>query len=111
MRPLLATLRTKKRYVAFEAITLENPNQNEVFNTIGNNLLQLEGSKKYGESELTMPIYNTKTKRGILKVGNKHSKALIASTVFINQINNKPVIIKTLKTSGMIHKMKTLVEG
>ena len=51
-------------------------------------------------------LYDPKTQTGIVRVSNKHVNSLKLSLAFIDKINKSDVIVRSIKTSGMIKNLK-----
>ncbi|MAF34451.1 ribonuclease P protein component 2 [Candidatus Woesearchaeota archaeon] len=108
MKPLLPTLRSKRRYVAFEVLG-RPAQQKQVWQAIQQSVLEQEGVQGLARQELSMPAWNQKSQKGILRVSHKHVTNLIADTSFVTSINNQPSTINTIRTSGMIKNMKEIL--
>lgn len=50
--------------------------------------------------------WNPESQRGIIRVGHKHVNELKASLTFVEKINNKEVILKSIGVSGILNKAK-----
>ena len=107
LKPILPSLREKKRYVVFEVISSEKVSElNEVSNAIYSTSMQFMGdigAAKAGVMVLSNK-WNQDTQRGIIKVGHRHVDAMKASLTFINKIENKEVICRSLGVSGILRK-------
>jgi len=54
-----------------------------------------------------LPDYwNENLQRGIIKVNHKHVHELKSALLFVEKINNRQVIVKSIGTSGIINKAK-----
>lgn len=104
IKPILPSLREKKRYLAFEiiskdSISLESANKaiyGQCFGYIG----------ELGMSRAGMLMLNDKYKnnKGILKVNHKNVDNIKSSLMLIRKINNQDVIIRVLGVSGILKK-------
>ncbi len=107
LKPILPSLREKKRYLVFEIISKERiSDANAVSNAIYSHSLQflgLLGAAKAGVMVLSNK-WNANTQRGIIKVGHKYADALKAALVFIKKIENSEVIFRSLGMSGILRK-------
>jgi ribonuclease P/MRP protein subunit POP5 len=107
MRPLLPSLREKKRYIAFEVIS-ENiiSDFNSVSNTIQGSVHEFIG--RLGEEEAGMIFINDKwnevKQRGLVRVNNKYTDHIRASLALIKDINGQKVIVRSLGVSGILKK-------
>ena len=107
LKPILPSLREKKRYLVFEAISKEKINSLEaVSSTIMNcslKFLGMLGAAKAGIIVLNNK-WNPELQRGIIKVGHKHVDSLKAALMFANKIDNNDVIFRSLGVSGILKK-------
>ena len=56
--------------------------------------------------QLLPECWNPELQRGIIRVGNKHVDELKSSLSFVEKIDNKEVIVKTVGASGILDKAK-----
>ena len=107
LKPILPSLREKKRYLVFEVISKEKISDfNAVSGAINQCSLQLLGqlgAAKAGIIALSNK-WNPETQRGIIKVSHKHVDAVKSSLVFAKKINNAEVIFRSLGVSGILKK-------
>jgi ribonuclease P/MRP protein subunit POP5 len=103
MKPLLPSLREKKRYVVFEVITKENT-ANMPDKEIKNAFLQLFGEVGLGEAGLIFLNNKWKNNKGIVRVNNKQVDRLKASFCIITKINDQKATIKSVGVSGTLKK-------
>ena len=52
-------------------------------------------------------LYSFSTQTGVVRVNSKYDAHLKASFALINKINKSNVIVRSIKSSGMINKIKT----
>ena len=107
LKPILPSLREKKRYLVFEVISKEKINDiDAVSNAISQASLQFLG--QFGAAKAGIVVLNNKwdqdNQRGIMKVSHKHVDDVKASLVFAKKIGNKDVIIRSLGVSGILKK-------
>ena len=110
LKPILSSLREKKRYVVFEVISKEKiADAGQVSNALQQNLLQCVG--EFGAANAGMIVLNNKwnsnLQRGIIKVSHKHVDALKASFIFAEKISNTDVICRSLGVSGILKKAES----
>jgi len=107
IKPLLPSLREKKRYLAYEVISRQRFNDSvrvseAIFNAAHDYLGNL-GMAKAGI--LSIPDkWNKNMQRGIMRVDNKHVNDLKASLVFVKNIEGNDVVIKSIGLSGILKK-------
>jgi len=107
IKPLLPSLREKKRYLAYEVISNSKFNDavhvNKAILNAANEFLGNLGMARAG----IIPIndkWNENTQRGLLRVNNKHVNGLKASLIFVKNIDGKEVIVKSVGASGILRK-------
>lgn len=105
MKPLLPSLREKKRYVVFEIIG-NNINKKALKKEIYNNLLKFFG--KLGVSRANIKIIDNclKENKGIIKVNVKYLNDLKMGLGLIKKLDNKKVIVDVIGVSGILKKAK-----
>lgn len=106
LKPLIPTLREKKRYVSFEIISKESnifafP---EVQKAVKDSYKSLYGETGEGKAGIILLSNKYQNNKGIIRINNKCVEKLKLSLALIKEINKKEVIIQSLITSGMIRK-------
>ena len=106
IKPLLPTLREKKRYLAYEVIS-----KNKFYDTVHVNIAILDAAKEFlGDLGMAkagiLPIdkWDGRTQRGIMRLNNKQVDNLKASLIFVKNIDGKDVIIRSVGASGILKK-------
>lgn len=107
LKPILPSLREKKRYLVFEVISKEKiSDADAVSGAIFRSSLQFSGHS--GTAKAGIVALNNKwdaeRQRGIIKVSHKHVDDVKASLVFAKKISGKDVIIRSLGVSGILKK-------
>ena len=111
LKPVLPSLREKKRYLVFEVISKEKINNTEdISNAIWHASLQFLG--KLGTAKAGIIVLNNKWdaehQRGIIKVSHKHVDAVKAALTFADKINNTDVIFRSIGVSGILRKAENM---
>ncbi len=106
LKPLIPSLKEKKRYLAFEVISKNNIPFNSVKEKIISTYKEYFGIIGYLKANLNV-LNEWKDNKGIIKIGNKYTDEAKASLTFINNINDNKVMIRCLGVSGIIKKLKT----
>ncbi len=107
LKPILPSLREKKRYLVFEIISKEKIiDINLVSNAIWHYCLQFLGQLGTAKAGLMVlnNKWNSELQRGIIKVSNKYVDALKAALTFANKIDNADVIFRSVGVSGILRK-------
>lgn len=115
IKPLLPTLREKKRYLVFEVIA-DKPfsNFSIVSRNLWANILRVLGSLGAAKAGIWMlpDKFDPKTQRGIIRVSHKHVDDLKASLALTSHLGDKAVIIRSLGVSGVLRKaISKFMEG
>lgn len=107
IKPLLPSLREKKRYLAYEVISGGHFNDavsaSKAILDASNEFLGSLGMAKAG----ILPLYdkwNPEMQRGIMRVNNKHADGLKASLIFVKNIEGKEAVVKSVGASGILKK-------
>ncbi len=107
LKPILPSLREKKRYLVFEVISRQKINDaNAVAHAVyscSQKFLGQLGAAKAGIMVLNNK-WNANMQRGIVKAGHRHVDALKASLTFIDKVDNQDAIFKSLGVSGILKK-------
>ena len=107
IKPVLPSLRAKKRYLVFEIISEQAiKDVSLVSSTIINCTSKLLGD--YGMAKANINIlsnkWNEELQRCIVKVNHKYAEALRAALTLVDKINDQKVIIRSLGISGILRK-------
>jgi len=104
MKPLLPSLREKKRYLVFEVISQKKLNRMPA-EAIKQAMLNLTGELGLaGAGMIFLDKWNTNMQRGLVRINHKYVDKLRASLCFIDKIEDKEVIFKSVGVSGMLKK-------
>ena len=107
LKPLLPTLKEKKRYLAFEIISKTKIKAfSEVSKAIWASALGFVGTKGSASLgiKLFMDKYNDNSQRGLIRVSHAGLDTLKASLALITKIEEQPVIVRSLGASGILAK-------
>ena len=107
IKPLMPSLREKKRYIVFEIIS-ENPVNNvaKVSNAITDACIEYVGQSGMAKAGLLFlsDKYDNKKQRGIIRVSNKMVGEIKKGLCFVKEIDNNKVMIKSVGVSGILKK-------
>jgi len=113
IKPILPSLREKKRYLAFEVIS-ERKIQDfpQISKAIHNSSLRLLGDLEGAKAGIMILGEKYKDQKGIIRVNNKYLDKLKASFLFVEEIDGVPCILRSLGVSGMLTTAtKTYIGG
>ncbi|MFH1053334.1 MAG: Rpp14/Pop5 family protein [Candidatus Woesearchaeota archaeon] len=107
LKPLLPSLREKKRYLAFEIISKKPINDFKIVSqSLWSSFLEYLG--KFGVSKAGLWIlpdkYDAKNQRGLIRVNNKEVDSLKSALIMIKEIQGQDVIIRSVGVSGILKK-------
>jgi len=104
MKALMPTLRENNRYVSFKIDAKKQFNIEEIRKMLQEEFLTFLGSLELAKSSFSLISFNKN--QGIIKVNAKYLNKLRGMLPLINKLNNENVNIKSLKTSGLLNKVK-----
>ena len=107
LKPILPSLREKKRYLVFEVISKEKiEDAAQVSNAVFHYSMQFLGQLGVAKAGIMMlnNKWDARLQRGIIKVSHKHVDGLKASLMMANKIDNKDVIFRSIGVSGILKK-------
>ncbi len=105
MKGLPPSLKSKKRYIAFELISENSRVSMESFTkALVNNMLSLFGETSTANCGINLEIFNGK--RGIIRCSRDAVDKVIIALTLINSIGDVRVVPLTIGVSGTIKKCK-----
>jgi len=110
IKPILPSLREKKRYIVYEIVSENKMRLNDVKNSINKGVLAFLGELGYSKTGLIiMDMF--KNNKGILKANNKEIDNIKTSLALIDNIDNNKVIFKSILVTGVLNKAKSRIGG
>ena len=109
LKPLLPTLRERKRYLAFQVLSNTDCNDIKlIINEIMKSAVQFLGSYHFGDAGiLVMPKdFDIRAQVGIIRVSHLYTNHLKVILAHINKVGNTKVIIRTCGVSGVLLKVR-----
>jgi len=104
------TLREKKRYIAFEAISEAMLNFDDVAKEIKMALTRLVGETGTAKAGL-MFLPDWKNNKGIIRISRNAVIETKSALALIKEIKQQKVIIRSICTSGMLNKARKAIGG
>ena len=101
---LLPSLRQKKRYIVFEIISKKKFVFKEVKEEVDKALLLFLGQLGLAKASPLMLKEKYKDNKFMIKVNHKYVDECKTTMTLIKKIKNTPVIIRSIKTSGILKK-------
>ncbi len=106
LKPILPSLREKKRYIAFRVESDDAVTLKEARTAIEQSLQNFIGS--YGIAQAGPQfLKDWKEQTGILRVNTKYVKHAQASFALIKTINNQKAVVSSMAVSGAISKIRS----
>ncbi|MBW2990693.1 hypothetical protein KY348_03245 [Candidatus Woesearchaeota archaeon] len=109
VNPLKPSMREKKRYMAYELMS-DKALSKDADKALIAKIKELLGIFAAGKAGVMSVKYNSTNQKGILRVDRKFVDNTRSCFVMIKDINNEKVLIRTIKVSGMINKVKKEIE-
>lgn len=110
IKPILPSLREKKRYLAFEIVSKNKIDSfSSVSRAVWDYSLQFLGEKGVAQAGIWLlsDKYDPKTQRGLIRVSNKYVNDLKSVLTLIDKIENREVIVRSVGVSGILKKAET----
>lgn len=101
----------RQRYVAFSVSCFGELDKWKLATAIENAIRTMSGLEEISSLKYRIVSYNRETKLGILKVNHKFVKEAIKVLRSISKVDNMPVIIDTLRTSGTLRSIRRALPG
>ena len=99
---LLPALKQKKRYIVFEIISADKYSEKEIKEAVSISTKEFLGT--FGLAKAGIMFIKHKNNKFIIKVNHKYVDQCKSAIILIKKIKEKPVIIKSVTTTGMIKK-------
>ena len=104
MGKLLPTLKDRKRYLAFEVLADKELVWESIRKSITiaiKNYIGLDGMANAG-----LQFVKNNKHKGILRMNHDYLNKVRASLLFIKDIDNQKVIVKSIRASGILNKIE-----
>ena len=109
-KPLLPSLKERKRYVVFQVLSDGKFGLNDVQSEVNKQFSSLLGKIEVAKAGL-MFMDDWRNNKSILRVNNKYVDYVKACFCVINKINGAEVIIRSINVSGILNKARNFMEG
>ena len=103
IKPLIPSLREKKRYVKFKIISEHKIDRDTAMKRLKQGILRYMGTSGASKAGFIIVKYDEKDQTGIVRINHKYVNDLKAALLLIKDMD-QPVIIKSLITSGILKK-------
>ncbi|MBI5001833.1 ribonuclease P [Candidatus Woesearchaeota archaeon] len=102
IKPLLPTLRERKRYLAFEVLSEKELQWAMIKKAVFDAMKEYVGVN--GISDAGLLFVKNNGNKGILRVSHTSLNKVRAALIFIKNIDSQKVIVKSIGASGMLNK-------
>ncbi|MDD9953152.1 MAG: hypothetical protein OXR66_02345 [Candidatus Woesearchaeota archaeon] len=109
MKPLLPTLKERKRYIVYQIITAKPMTLDDT--ALLQRLKELLGVFGTAEVGLLSIQYNPTTQTGVMRVSNTTTNKVKAALTMITHLKKTKVAIRTLGVSGILKKTARFTGG
>jgi ribonuclease P/MRP protein subunit POP5 len=104
LKPILPSLKEKKRYLSFEIVSKSNFSVEQVGNAISKSSLELLGTLDSGKAGILFLKDKYQNNTGVVKAGHRYVDKVRAAMALIKDIDNKEVVFRTRIVSGTLKK-------
>ena len=112
MKPILPTLREKKRYIVFEVITPSPAAQGDALAAIKDAARSLLGTATLGKAGLRpIEAWNKDVQRGVIRVNRRYLDHARATLCCVQKIAAQRAIVHSVSASGSLKKALTHLAG
>jgi len=109
MKPLLPTLKEKKRYIGFELVAQSIPSAHEIKGALMSGLKGYMGD--LGLAKAGFAIISLSKEKGILRVAPSYVNDIKAGMILIDKIHGQDIIIRSVSTSGTLASVRKKLNG
>jgi ribonuclease P/MRP protein subunit POP5 len=113
MKPILPSLREKKRYIMFKVISDKKTGFEEVEKAVHARSHEFMGELLLSKAGLSFlkDKWDQKSQTGIIRINHRYVDHLRAVFCLTNKIGRKKAMIRSLGTSGILKKTKRFKGG
>lgn len=108
MKPLLPTLKERKRYILFKVISDTEIKKETISQVVHDACLRFLGEFGMANAgvQFLAETWNEENKTGIIRTGHKFVDHVKTSLALVTEIDKHKATFQTLKVSGIINKVK-----
>ncbi len=104
-KPLLPSLKEKKRYLVFEVLSETTPSRIDIQKAIAIGIKDFIGMLGMAKAGILF-LETEKPTHGIIRVTTKYVDAVKAAFCLLRNINKSPVIVRSVGLSGTLQKAR-----
>ena len=105
IKPILPSLREKKRYIVYEIKSEKTLKFGEVKQELEKKMVQFLGELGYGKAGV-MVMDNWENNKGIIKTNTKYVDEVKTAIALTEKVGNQKVIVRSVGVSGILKKAK-----
>lgn len=105
LKPLLPTLKEKKRYLVYEVIS-DKRIKLDISKKILTHVKSCMGVFDAAEAGVQAIIYDVDKQRGVLRVSTNFVDKLKVSLALMNELDDEEIIVRSVGVSGILKKAK-----
>jgi len=109
LKTIPPTLRNKKRYVVFELIAEREISEFALKNSLSRLFFDLFGQYGFSHSNYSFVLFNSKTRRAIIKCRRSWKEKTKTALLFLEKIDSIACIPRIITVSGSAKKAKKFV--
>ena len=108
LKPLPSSLRPTRRYIAYQVMSEDKIQYNDLLNGIWHSILNFLGEFGASEAEIWIVrnLYDERKQSGMIRCSHRYLEKIRAALSLIERIGDTRVIIKVLGVSGTIKAAK-----
>ena len=106
MKPILPSLKEKKRYIVFEVISDKKVSQREIGDGIRNNIAKFLGELGIAKAGFVLMKDTIKGNKGIIRTNVKYQDEVKMALALIKNLGKEKVIVNVIGVSGILKKAK-----
>ncbi len=108
MKPLLPTLKERKRYILFQVISGEEIEKEIISQTVHDACLRFLGELGMAKAgiQFLQDSWNKSEQKGIIRVSHKYVDHAKAALTLIKEISGHRATFSTTRVSGILAKVK-----
>jgi ribonuclease P/MRP protein subunit POP5 len=112
LKPILPSLREKKRYVVFEIISKTKIDFTAASKAIWQSLLGFAGTIGSAQAGIWLmnDKFNKEKQKGIIKTSHKSVDLLKAALALIKEIDSQAAIVRSTAVSGILNKAEKRID-
>jgi ribonuclease P/MRP protein subunit POP5 len=112
MKPILPSLKEKKRYIVFEVISEKKLSKSLIEKAINEQVLKFLGELGVAKSGFLILKDLYKKNKGVVKTNVKYQDEVKMALSLIKKIGNEKAIVNVIGVSGILNKAKSkFMEG